>query len=485
MSIRSNLYCDDDHIELYTNYHIYTNLLEKYGSFFELTFLLMDKEEIVNLLEFYTFNGLHDRAIKLMDIVYAKSELKNSLLLEFAQYYYMIDEDEMALKLIEEAELLFPNNQEIVYWHALILCRFEHYNEAISLFEKCIKLQMSDSELQDVYLEYAECYIKLNHINKGINIFKKGIRSCSQNDIICNEFVNLLSEIGELKLGIDFFNKQLQNNPFSFTEWFYLGNLYDWDGNLHKAKNAYENAALFSAEKGEIYHYLAEIYERLGDYERAIKNYKQELNEDDDYNTNTSIARCYLKLNEIDLAQVYLNLSKDTNEEFEYYFWQGCLYLQINKPDKAIPYFLKYLSYKEFDLETHKMLLACYVGTNKVTETKELFNIIRETFNEKYQNDWKEIASILYNGGQDELFAEVLIDIQNIKYNSSKISTLYSILKYNNYPTQKNKEAIISLLLTEYDDTLESVKLFAPELYEEDEEFKLNLQAYKDNNTNE
>jgi cell division protein YceG involved in septum cleavage len=95
--------------------------------------------------------------------------------------------------------------------------------------------------------------------------------------------------------------------------------------------------------------------------------------------------------------------------------------------------------------------------------------------------NWKEMASVLYHSEADALLEQFLIEVKANKRMDNELEGALICIKYDQEPSESNKDSIISRLINQFDDTLESVKLFCNELYENDE-FKKLVNIYQTDN---
>ena len=79
----------------------------------------------------------------------------------------------------------------------------------------------------------------------------------------------------------------------------------------------------------------------------------------------------------------------------------------------------------------------------------------------------------------DNLLEDLIFEIQAIPECRDDLNCVLSVIKYDQNPSNKNKEVIMSRLIHNFEDTLESVKLFCHTLIDEDEEFKNMIQIYQ------
>ena len=84
-----------------------------------------------------------------------------------------------------------------------------------------------------------------------------------------------------------------------------------------------------------------------------------------------------------------------------------------------------------------------------------------------------------------DLFAEILGEVRALKIYDQELEIVMKVIRYDQQPSNQNKEAIMKYMIDHFDDTVESIRTFCPELFINDEDFKLNYNLYKSDNNDE
>ena len=126
-----------------------------------------------------------------------------------------------------------------------------------------------------------------------------------------------------------------------------------------------------------------------------------------------------------------------------------------------------------------KGILTCYSDLEKLIEIEHIYNGLKLENKEIIHENWKELASVLYISELDALLEDLIFEIQTISEYKDDLNCVLNVIKFDQNPSNKNKEVIMSRLIHNFEDTLESVKLFCHTLIDEDEEFKNMIQIYQ------
>lgn len=146
-----------------------------------------------------------------------------------------------------------------------------------------------------------------------------------------------------------------------------------------------------------------------------------------------------------------------------------------------MPFFKKVFDEDNEDFAALKGLFTCY---SELEDFESFEKLYREQYKSNYDlllSNWKEMAATLYQNEMDVLLEEFLIEIKAHKKMANELDGVMICIRYDQQPSESNKDVIISRLLTQFEDTLESVKLFCTDLYD-NEDFRRTLDIYQTDN---
>jgi tetratricopeptide (TPR) repeat protein len=188
-------------------------------------------------------------------------------------------EYELILKKFSSAE---PRNIEIYGYLAQLYYSQKKYNQAIKQFEKILEL---DPENADVMYLLGSLYLEVNDDHNAIEILKKSITIDPEHDGSLNTLGYLYAEIGKnLDEAEKLVARALEISPDNGA---YLDSL----GWVYYKKGEYEQAAetLLNADKvmkdPVIYDHLGDVYFKMNNVDEAIKYWQLslELNPDQEH----------------------------------------------------------------------------------------------------------------------------------------------------------------------------------------------------------
>jgi tetratricopeptide (TPR) repeat protein len=412
---------------------------------------------------------------------------KVDFLIEKASIFSLDNQYQQALEIIRLAKSLEPYNCIVHKMEGEILTDLDQDDEAEESFILALEYsQFEDQEfVVDIYLCYAQLLSQGNQLAKANRLIEKALKKFPGDEQLYNQLsLNFISD-GQFEQAVNYFKSKIDNDPYSYLGWFHLGRFYELTHQPSLALSAYEYSGLANKNSKNAFFNMGSIYESRGEYQKAIESYLQCFKDQTDLYPHICIARCYLAIEKAEMARQYLKKAKSLESMLpEYHYLLGFSYLTDKQPLRALPYFKKVYKDDSEDFAALKGILTCYAELDRPKDIEELYRQTKEDNKEIVPANWKDFASIFYHSELDELLDELLNEVGKNKDLADELNGVLNVIKYDQEPSDANKESIISNLIHNFDDTIESVKLFCPELYYEDDDFKKSIAIY-DNDKNE
>lgn len=271
---------------------------------------------LVMLGEHDTANEYFDRAILDKDnsIVYKNNKLalRGKGINYFSSYDYIkaIAEFEKALE-IKELESL---NTDILFYIGSAQAKSGLYEKAVGTYTKILEKKPSDA---DIYNERAFAYGKLSDFENGIKDYDKAIKLENHNyDYYFGKYFLLLDK-GDAKEASAVLEQAANLELVTQEDRFNLAK-------VHYYMEDYEVAMIEFSESGRngfdnSFLYLGNINANLGDYEVAIFNYKQFIENENSEKSGTvynQLGLSYLKLEQYEEALESIQTGLTYNDIF-------------------------------------------------------------------------------------------------------------------------------------------------------------------------
>lgn len=459
--------------------------LKKYEDFKNNESVYFTEDDIENLSYHFLLQGKKTEQLEIIEHGLTLYPSNVELIIEKAEIYWKNKDIGTALELLNNAKSIAPYEALIYNIEGLILTDIDSFEESEAAF-KIALLHADEDFLVEVYVNYAQMLCQNNENDKANRLIEKALKQFNENEMLFTQLgLNFIAN-GTYTAAITYFKNRTDIEPYSYNTWLQLGRFYEINGNQDEALNAYEYSGLVNKNSKNAFFSQASIYESKEEYLKAIENYKLCKKNEGDVYPDLCIARCYLALSDSEMARLHLKNSKSLGDFLpEYQYLLGYSFLVDEQPFKALPYFKRLVKDDPEDFASQKALITCYADLGKLTELITAYKKIRKQNKELFIEHWKDFASIFFHSELAELFDELMLEIENLSAYENEFDAVQQIIKYTHSPSMKNKELIVKFLIKDYDDTVESVKLFCPNLFFEDEYFKLNLQLYNTDNNNE
>ena len=206
---------------------------------------------------------------------------------------------------------LNPEDMKSHYLLALIYSAQNEFDKAASEYELILKhFAQTDPENIEIYSRLGQLYYSEGKFTKAIEQFEK-IRSLDpKNAEVLYVLGSLWLELGDRTKAVDSFKQSLvidEKNEGSLNS---LGYMYAEDGvNLDEALSLVKRALQLSPNNGAYLDSLGWIYYKKGQYSESLESLQKANSLLEDPVIYDHLGDVYLKLNEIDKAKKYWNLS--------------------------------------------------------------------------------------------------------------------------------------------------------------------------------
>lgn len=225
-------------------------------------------------------------------------------------YPSAIDEFNKAL-VIDELDQL---NLDILYYKALAESKSGLYDKAVSSYSQILVSKPKDAY---IYNERAFAYGKLGEYDKSVADYDKAIELENRNFNFYFSKYFLLLEKGDKVAALDVLDRAAHIEIKTEEDKFNLAKIYYY-------KEEYSNATISLNEAfrngfADAYYYLGNIYEKQGDYESALDNYRlfiEDESSDKTASVYNQIALCYINLNQYEEALSYIKTGLSYNDIF-------------------------------------------------------------------------------------------------------------------------------------------------------------------------
>ncbi len=342
---------------------------------------------------------------------------------EIAEYYASLDDYSKSMETIDYSLKIHPGSTELLTLKAHLLIETYHIEEAkevvdsisenysygvmflkallsikkekITQAEKIFK-EMEDSEgksdnEEDYYLDAAYAYMDNGYSEKALPWFEKALKIIPDDNEVQQDYAECCFRCGEMSRAITWYNKVLDEDPYSIEAWFGLGKSYFISNDFPNAIEAFDfilaiepdhrfalilEAGAYAklkndAKASELYARYCKLfpdepktyvlmgicYLHLKEYEKAKDCFEQAIEKDPEMEDPLTIsayqdlAFCYLYLKEYESAIKTIDkaIELDVNYDAELYITKGSLLLEMNNSSAAKDAFTEALELDSFN----------------------------------------------------------------------------------------------------------------------------------------
>lgn len=270
-----------------------------------------DSVEFERIIAYYIDHAKLNLAKKAIELALSQhSDIVNIRVLK-AELLILEDKFSEAIKLLDELEILEPNNEEIYIQKALLFSKQNKHIEAINLLEFALKITDEKKNLDILSLIGME-YLYLEKFEKAMLYFKGCIAIEPKDPANLYNVVYCYDMLDENANAVIFLKNYIDNNPFSETAWHQLGREFYILEQFHEALESFNYAILIDEKFVGAILEKAKTLEQLENYIEAIHNYLLTTELDDP--TAFAFMRigfCYEKLNKHDKAIEFYKKSSE------------------------------------------------------------------------------------------------------------------------------------------------------------------------------
>lgn len=225
-----------------------------------------DIEAYESIIDYYISMGKLEEALQACNFALEQYPYSTDLTLDKAHLLINMGEYLQALELLEGVENLHPNDLDTMLLKGTALCLSGKYQEAVETLEHT--LPFADDK-PEVYYNIGVAYQTWGRYEKAIEQYQKallldmGHERALQELFYCWEFLEKLEE------GIAFFEKLIDESPYTHLAWYHLGMVYFKLLRYEDAVQAFEYVNLIQIDFVDAYFYTGASFMNMQKYTDA------------------------------------------------------------------------------------------------------------------------------------------------------------------------------------------------------------------------
>ncbi len=393
-----------------------------------------DLEEFEAIIGHYLSMGQFENAKKVLQ--YASSLFPENLMLQLreAQILASMGKQIQAIPQLKTLLAFEPNNEEIHLTLASIFSQIKEHRFAISHFRKA--LECSDSELHgDINIDIAVEHQNLGEWKKAISVLKDALYKNPESDTALFELAFCFDKAEAMSEGVEFYNRYIDENPYSKSAWYNLGNMYHRVGKIKDAVTAYDFCIAIDKNYIRAYHQKAEALTSGEHYSEAYEAYKDILSvEAKSSYVLCNMGECMERLAEFDKAEDYYKQSLEIDAEYtDAFVGLGVLADLQSLPSVAVQYFEHAVTLDGYNIDYRLLLATAFIKVGQPKEAEKHFTIVLER-DSKNEDAWEGRIDNLQRIEAHEAALEALEQGLAIVKNPTHLlyQQVYSLFKIGN-----------------------------------------------------
>jgi tetratricopeptide (TPR) repeat protein len=200
--------------------------LEKFEAFLKgevIGFLDSDRWEA--MIDHLLIGGHYTKALFCVDEALTQFSYKPLFKLRKAQALSATGKLKESIHLLTEIEREGLQSMELMLTKASVFSQLKDAKNAIKYFKIALS-EAAPEDRDEIYLDLSMEYQNNGDYQLAINILKEAIAANPNNEGAIYELAFCYDYLGATQKSIDCYSKFIDDNPYSFTAWYNLGNAY-------------------------------------------------------------------------------------------------------------------------------------------------------------------------------------------------------------------------------------------------------------------
>lgn len=270
--------------------------------------------------------GNWERAVELYGLCLEVDEDNYTAMYEMAFVLHKAGKVNEAIGFAKLASNAEPDNAWYMKRHAMLLLKSGDLEAATKVYEEIVK-RHPDKESH--YTDWAYALIVNAELADAIKVYEKMEQNLGQSPSISIEKYNIFLQLKDRAGAKREVMKLVEMTPKDPQAWSILADLYQDEGEMDKAMEAYEKVLEIDPSNGLIHLSLADYYENKGDRERSHKELRLAFESDQiTAETKANILNSYFSITEempdlrkfcLELGEIMINMHSDDAQAYTVY----------------------------------------------------------------------------------------------------------------------------------------------------------------------
>lgn len=399
----------------------YEEMKEKKEKYF------FDVDALLKLIDHFVEQLNYEKAWEVTRYAHSLHPGSGSFTLKEAHLMGLMGREKDALRLLENVEHVNPFDIELHLIRGNIYNSLEQYDRAVASFRKA--LEMADEQKDDIYLSLAITYQNMGEYNRAVDYYKLCLLDNPINEVAMEEMIVSLEFSHRLKEGISFFEKLIDEQPYAFILWYYLGDLHTRAGQFEEAIRAYDYCLLIRDDFAPAHLDMAQAFAFGERFREAIERYKIafEYCQPDAF-TYYNLGECHENLKEYEPARTYYRKAvKQMPEMAQAWYGIGITFEEEERWYEALHYIRKALELDEQNGEYWLALGDCEYRLNNYPQAEDCYRKVID-FEPEVLEGWVAFGDLLLE--QNRPFEAIDLAEAGLMYHPNHAELMFRVVCY-------------------------------------------------------
>lgn len=300
-----------------------------------------DLEAFEVIIEHYLSNAKNQKALKAVELAMEQYPFSSELITLKAQIFSNMQRFQEAEELLNGQLLMNPNDVDSILNLGSVYSMQNKYDQAIELYQSA--LDTTEDHGDEIHFNIGLVYQAQEIYDKAIAHFKEAVAINLTHEGALYELAYCLDQVGQLESSLSYYQKFIDEDPYSTAAWYNLGIIYNKLERFNEAIEAYEYAVAIDDQFASAYYNMGNACMSAGTPERALECFRQTLDlEGPSPELYCSFGMVYENLGQFDLGLKYFQKATKLDPTYdEAWFGAGnCLEKKEQWP-QALHFFSK------------------------------------------------------------------------------------------------------------------------------------------------
>jgi len=359
----------------------------------------LDEESFEKIVDYYDDVEDLPQALEAVELGIEQFPYSSMLQIKKADLLIATHKYHEALRVLGHAELLDSNDINLYILKTDAYLALDQQEKAVKLLENALQL-FEGQERIELLFELADVYDDYEEFDKIFDCLKLILDQEPRNEEALYKICFWTDFTGRNEESIVLHQKIIDDFPYTELAWFNLGAAYQGLKLYEKGVDAYKYAVAIDEKFDYAYRNMGDAYIRLRKYKDAIEVLERvlELSRPEDV-IYEAIGHCYDRLKSFAQARFYYRKASHLNQEdSKLYYKIACTYINEGQWIVAVKQLETALQIHKMQPEYNLAMGECKMQLLEYREAIQYFsNVVRQR--PKNISSWEALIRCLYTGG--------------------------------------------------------------------------------------